>query len=305
MSTLPIVAVVGATGAQGGSVVRHLSASSKYQVRALTRDPKKAAELSQLPNVDVVEFDYNNPKAMKKALEGGVHAVYGVTNFFDAAVLADPNLEVEQGKGIVDAAVENGVKYFIWSSLPAAHEISKGKYNVAECDNKADIAKYARSKISLKCLFVNPGFYLQNFESMLQTTNEGYALILPMKDDSKPLDYLDVADIGKVVLALLESPDKYVNRDFVATAGASSGKQFAEAFSRVTGKPTTYNEISLEEYAKTMPPHIGPVMATIFQYFMEFGFPDAHDTHAARDELHVKFTSIEEWIAKSKFAVKN
>jgi len=303
--SLPIVAVVGATGNQGGGVVRALSASGNYQIRALTRDPKKATDISKLPNVTLVEFDYNKPNTYNEALKGGVYAVFAVTNFYDPAVLANHKLEIEWGKRLVDAAVDNGVKYFIWSTLPHCKEISNGKYKVAHFDNKAEVAEYARSKPSIKPIFVHAAFYLQNFAQMVQKNDKGYSIALPMKA-TRELDYVDIDDLGKVVAAVLISPDQHVNRDIVASAGQASGTQFAEAFTRVTGTPTTYTELSKADYMKFMPKGVGDELAGMFQFYSDYGFSgDRYDSSIARKELGVKFNSLDNWIAQSQFAKQN
>lgn len=301
--TLPIVAVVGATGNQGGSVVRHLSATGKYQIRALTRDPKKPSDLSKLPNVTLAAFDYNKPDTVDEVFKGA-YAVFAVTNFVDPAILANHQLEIDHGKAMVDAAVKNGVKYFVWSTLPPCNEISNGKYKLPHFDNKAEVAKYARSQQSLKCLFVHAPCYFQNFDNIIQPSQDGYVISLPMKD-TVPLDYIDIRDLGKVVAVMLESPDKYVNRDIVASAGQTTGKELAEAFTRVSGKTTTYTEITPEQYCKHLPPSLGPELAAMFQFYSDYGYcGDRYDTSLARNELGIKFATLEDWISQSKFAAK-
>src|SRR3954468_7560457 len=104
-----LIAVVGATGKQGGAVVRALQASGQFNVRALSRDPIKHRELAN----EVVEADLNRPETLKAAFEGA-HGVFLVTNFFDEKG-AD---EFTQATAAVRAAKEAGVKHLIWSTLP-------------------------------------------------------------------------------------------------------------------------------------------------------------------------------------------
>jgi NAD(P)-dependent dehydrogenase (short-subunit alcohol dehydrogenase family) len=104
-----LIAVVGATGKQGGAVVRALQASGQFNVRALSRDPGKRRELAD----EVVEADLNRPETLKAAFEGA-HGVFLVTNFFQEKG-AD---EFTQATAAVRAAKDTGVKHFIWSTLP-------------------------------------------------------------------------------------------------------------------------------------------------------------------------------------------
>ncbi|KAK7887296.1 hypothetical protein LTR67_009716 [Exophiala xenobiotica] len=82
MSSKRLIAVLGATGVQGGAVVRYLSTQPEYEVRGLTRDPdgKAAKKLAQLPNVSMAKAHFNDPMSLRKAFEG-VEAVYALTNF--------------------------------------------------------------------------------------------------------------------------------------------------------------------------------------------------------------------------------
>src|SRR5260370_24691719 len=103
-----LIAVVGATGHQGGAVVRALQANGQFKVRALTRNPGKHRELAE----EVVEADFDRPETLKAALEGA-HGVFLVTNFGDKATD-----EIKQAAAAVRAAQDPGVKHFVWSTLP-------------------------------------------------------------------------------------------------------------------------------------------------------------------------------------------
>src|SRR5258708_24295100 len=115
-----LIAVFGATGQQGGAVVRALQARGQFKVRALSRDPGKHRELAD----EVVEADLNRPETLKAAFKGA-HGVFLVTNFREKN--AD---ESKQATAAVRAAKEAGVQHFIWSTLPNAEAISGGKFDV-------------------------------------------------------------------------------------------------------------------------------------------------------------------------------
>src|SRR5712671_3415385 len=103
-----LIAVVGATGQQGGGVVRALQVSSQFKVRALSRNPVKHRDLAD----EVVEADLNRPETLKTAFEGA-HGVFLVTNFREAG-----HDEFKQATVAVRAAKDAGVKHFVWSTLP-------------------------------------------------------------------------------------------------------------------------------------------------------------------------------------------
>src|SRR5438093_9722753 len=104
-----LIAVIGATGQQGGGVVRALQARGQFRVRALTRNPDKHRELAE----EVVEADLDQPETLNAAFEGA-HGVFLVTNFW-AHGSAD---ELKQATAAIRAAKDAGVKHFIWSTLP-------------------------------------------------------------------------------------------------------------------------------------------------------------------------------------------
>src|SRR3982075_2192039 len=130
-----LIAVIGATGQQGGGVVRALQARGQFKVRALTRNPDKHRELAE----EVVEADLEQPETLNAAFEGA-HGVFLVTNFW-AHGGAD---ELKQATAAVRAARDAGVKHFIWSTLPDVEAIGGGKFNVPHFTGKAKIDRIVK-----------------------------------------------------------------------------------------------------------------------------------------------------------------
>ena len=108
-----LIAVVGATGQQGGAVVRALQAGAQFKVRALTRNPAKHSELAD----EVIQADLNRPEALTAAFEEA-HGVFLVTNVWE-----EGTDEVQQATAAVRAAKDAGVKHFVWSTLPDVEAI--------------------------------------------------------------------------------------------------------------------------------------------------------------------------------------
>src|SRR5882672_2375898 len=115
-----VIAVVGATGQQGGAVVRALQADKQFKVRALTRNPAKHSELGD----EIVQADLNHPETLEAAFEGA-HGVFLVTNFWE-----EGTDELKQATAAVRAAKYAGVKHFVWSTLPNVEAISDSKFHV-------------------------------------------------------------------------------------------------------------------------------------------------------------------------------
>src|SRR5712671_4067618 len=129
-----LIAVIGATGHQGGGVVRALQASGQFKVRALTRNPDKHRELAE----EVVEADLTRPETLKTAF-AGAHGVFLVTNFQEAG-----SDERKQATAAISAAKDAGVKHLIWSTLPNVEAISGGKFNVPHFTGKAKVDRVVK-----------------------------------------------------------------------------------------------------------------------------------------------------------------
>ena len=128
-SNKKLIAVIGATGQQGGAVLRALQASSQFKVRALSRNPDKHRGLAD----EIVKADLDQPQTLKAAFEGA-HGVFLVTNS-----LEEGSNELKQATAAVRAAKDAGVKHFIWSTLPDVEAISGGKFNAPHFTGKARI----------------------------------------------------------------------------------------------------------------------------------------------------------------------
>ena len=130
-----LIAVVGATGQQGGAVVRALQAGNQFKVRALTRNPAKHRELAD----EVVQADLNRPETLTAAFEGA-HGVFLVTNFWEQGTD-----ELKEATAAVRTAKDAGVKHFVWSTLPDVEAISGGKFDVPHFTGKAKIDRVVRA----------------------------------------------------------------------------------------------------------------------------------------------------------------
>src|SRR5258705_11841247 len=128
-----LIAVIGATGQQGGGVLRALQARGQFKVRALTRNPDKHRELAE----EVVEADLDKPETLKAAFEGA-HGVFLVTNFYGGTD------ELKQATAAIRAAKDAGVKHLIWSTLPQVEKISGGKFDVPHFTGKAKMARVCK-----------------------------------------------------------------------------------------------------------------------------------------------------------------
>src|SRR6266581_1985057 len=156
-SRRPLIAVIGATGQQGGAVVRALQAQGQFNVRALTRHPDKHRGIAD----EVVKADLNRPETLKDAFEGA-HGVFLVTNFWEPGTD-----ELKQATAAVRAAKDAGVKHFIWSTLPDVEAISGGKLHVPHFTGKAKVDRIVKEAGFANHTFVIAPFYYQNLIGVL------------------------------------------------------------------------------------------------------------------------------------------
>jgi uncharacterized protein YbjT (DUF2867 family) len=300
-----ILAVFGATGVQGGSVINYVlndpKLSQTYEIRAITRDTnsEKAKQLKE--KVTVVEGDVLNPASLETAL-AGAHTVFAMTTptFGPDAV----EVECNNAKTIADVAVKKGVAYIIFSTLPAVTEISNGKYtHVTPFDAKALAEKYIRG-LAIKSAFVSYGFFMENFQTQPflgpQKAPDGTWVLSRHVSSNTKLPYIDATgDAGKFVGAILAEPDKYEGKTFCAAAALYSYEGIVTLLSKATGKAIVFKQISLDEFTKSLP--FAPVLfADGLSFAEEFGGYFGRDTEKlvawAAENVRGRLTTLEEYL---------
>ena len=172
-----LVTVFGATGNQGGSVVRSLAESriaERLEIKAFTRDPtsgssQKLTSLETKAKIFPTKVDLDDIVSKSGNPFNGVNIVFANTNTFDGGA----ELEVKRGKAIIDAAKEARVELFIWSTLPSAKDISNGKYTQIEhFEAKAQITEYLRAS-GLKWTALSPGWFAENIKVFHMAEKDG------------------------------------------------------------------------------------------------------------------------------------
>lgn len=136
----------------------------------------------------------NSEDSLVSAMQGS-DAVFLVTNYWESG---DPKVEISQGKRVVDAAIEAGVKQIIFSSLPNVSKITNGRLAyVFHSDSKAEIEEYIRSA-NVIGTFVLAGYYMSNYKEMLQKADDGtFSLAYPVNKDSEFPLFDTAQDMGE------------------------------------------------------------------------------------------------------------
>jgi uncharacterized protein YbjT (DUF2867 family) len=194
-----LIGVVGATGQQGGAVVRALQASGQFKTRALTRNPAKHPELGD----EVVLADFNSPETLKAAFSGA-YGVFLVTNAWEAGAE-----EYKQAIAAVDAAKAAGVQHLIWSTLPDVEMISGGKINVPHFTDKAKVERNVSDAGFAYHTFVIAPFYYQNLLGAMapQKQADGTAgWALPLDPEQRVIHMGDITELGRIVAGAFAEP---------------------------------------------------------------------------------------------------
>jgi uncharacterized protein YbjT (DUF2867 family) len=241
-----LIAVIGATGQQGGGVLRALQASGQFKVRALTRNPDKHRELAE----EVVEADLGKPETLKAAF-AGAHGVFLVTNFQEAG-----SDELKQATAAIRAAKDAGVKHFIWSTLPDVEAISGGKFNVPHFTGKAKIDRVVKDGGFENYTFVIAPFYYQNLAGVLAPHSQadgstGWAL--PLDPTRRVIHMGDINELGNIVAGAFAHPDEVGNGQYLPFVGDfMSFNEIVETLNR-QGRNISYNRVPKEVFAGFFP----------------------------------------------------
>lgn len=308
MSDKKIIAVVGATGAQGGGLVRAIlgDPSGGFAARALTRKTSsdKAQALAHA-GAAVVEADLDSVESLTKAFTGA-HGVFALTNFWEHF---SGDKELEQAKNLAEAAKRAGVKHVIWSTLEDSRKFIplddprmptlQGRYKVVHFDAKGEAdAEFTRRGVPTTFLLTS--FYWENFIHFGAGPAKGpdgvLALTLPMGD--RPLPGIAVEDIGKCAYAIFRAGEKYVGK-YVGIAGEHlTVAQMAAGFTKALGQPVRYNEVSPDVY-RSFPFPGADDLGNMFQFNRDFSeaFCAARDVSVAR-ALNPGMQTFEQWLGK-------
>ncbi|KAJ2589425.1 hypothetical protein IWW49_002497 [Coemansia sp. RSA 1797] len=228
-----IVVVFGATGHQGGSVLRALATDSLYHVRAVTRSTtsEKVLELAlKYPQVEWVEANVDD-STIDKAVTGA-HVVFGMTQYFAASANRS---EAKQGQRIIDACVSARVEFVVFSTLPSALQVSHGECtSVTHFEDKHEIQQYLAQQ-SVKWAIVQSAVYFQNVAASARWDDNGKLAFGFFGDTLRKLPYIDVNhDFGTIVKHIIDNRAKYTHAVVPAVSGYYSPQEIVEAFTRVT-----------------------------------------------------------------------
>ena len=278
MSAKKMITVFGATGAQGGGLVRAIATDpgSEFTARAVTRDPNsdKAKELAAL-GAEVVYGDLGDEASVHKALAGAYGAFF--VTFFWAHFSAER--EKTEAALFAKAAKAAGIKHAIWSTLEDTRDLVplhdnrmptlQEKYKVPHFDAKGESNKQFLDA-GVPTTFLHASFYWDNFIFFGAGPKRGadgkLALTLPI--GAAKMAGIASDDIGKCAYGIFKD-SAYIGK-YVGVAGEHlTGGQMAAALGKALGEPVSYNKVSADVYRSFGFPGADE-LGNMFQIYDEF-----------------------------------
>jgi uncharacterized protein YbjT (DUF2867 family) len=309
MAGKKIITVFGATGAQGGGLVRAIlnDPEGEFAVRAVTRDPssEKAKALAS-SGAEVVVADIDDPSALHDALKGS-YGAYFVT-FFWSHFSAEK--ETAEGKAMATAARAAGIEHAIWSTLEDVRNFVsldddhlptlQGKYKVPHFDGKGE-ADHFFSDENVPTTFLLPSFYWENliYFGMGPKRGEDGILTLTMPMGDKKLSGIAAEDIGKCALGIFKKGASTIGKRIGIAGDEPTCQEMADALSNAIGEQVRYNSIPPSVFRSLGFPGAED-LGNMFQFYSEFESEctSIRNVDFSR-ELNPSLQSFDQWLGEN------
>jgi uncharacterized protein YbjT (DUF2867 family) len=312
MAEKKVIAVLGATGSQGGGLCRAILAdpAGGFACRAITRDAskEKSKELKGA-GAEVVEANLDDVESLKRAF-AGAHGVYAVTNFWEHF---SGDKEKEQAKNIAAAAKAAGVKHVIWSTLEDIRQfmgaddkrmpILQDKYRVPHFDAKADADAFFKD---LPTTYLVTSFYWDNLYMFGLSPKKGedgtLSWTFPMGEAK--MAAIAAEDIGKTAYGIFKAGDKYIGKRVGIYGEALTIKQMGDTLTRVLGVGAiAYNAVDADTYRSFGFPGADE-LGNMFQAYRDFEKQMlANRSQETTKLLNPALQSFEEFVKKQQAAI--
>jgi uncharacterized protein YbjT (DUF2867 family) len=307
MADQKIIAVIGATGAQGGGLVRAIldDPTGGLTARAITRDvnSQKAQALARA-GAEVVAGDVDDPESLKRAF-AGAYGAYCVTFYWDHF---SPEKELAHAAAMAAAAKQAGLKHVIWSTLEDTRKsvplsdnrmpTLMDKYKVPHFDAKGE-ANHFFTDAGLPVTLLLTSFYWDNFIYFGMGPKKGadgkLVLTLPMGD--KKLPGIAAEDIGRCAYGIFRDPTQFVGKTVGIAGEHLTGAEMAAAFSKALGTEVAYNAVPFDVYRGFGFPGADD-LGNMFQFKHDFNqaFCAARSVPFSR-ALNPRLQTFEQWLA--------
>jgi uncharacterized protein YbjT (DUF2867 family) len=307
------IAVVGATGAQGGGLVRAILADREhaFTARAITRKPdsENARALKNI-GAEVAVGDADDAASLERAFQGA-WGVFALTNFWEHM---SPERELQQAGNQARAARKAAVKHVVWSTLEDTRKLVPlsddrmptlmGKYKVPHFDAKGEADALFRDT-GVPTTFLLTSFYWDNFIHFGLGPRRGpdgrLAISFPMGNAKLP--GIAAEDIGKAAFGIFKRASEFAGKTVAIAGEHLSGGEMAAALGKALGEEVRYNDVPPEVYRSFPFPGADDV-GNMFQYKRDFNdqFRRPRDVAATR-KLNPELQTFEQWLARHKSSI--
>ena len=281
MTSERTILITGATGKQGGAVIRALNGKG-FHLRAMTRKTDSAAALALAAvGVELVRGDLDDAASLKAAL-AGAWGTLAVQNTWEAGV----EKEEEQGKRFATIAREVGVQHFVYQSVGSAHR----KTGIPHFDNKARVEDTVRSLHFPSHVIIRPVFFMENLLSpWFLNGDKLYAAMKP----TTVLQMIAVSDIGQYGARAFTDAAKLNRREIDIAGDALTIPQSAAILTKALGRPIDFVQIPIEEVRKN-----SVDFALMLEWFDRVGYEA--DMPALTREFAIPPTTLAAWAATQR-----
>ena len=310
MANKNIIAVTGATGQQGGGLVKAIleAPAEGFAVRAITRRPDSdAAKALAAAGAELAEGDLNDAASIARAFDGA-YGAFVVTNFLEHDSL---DAERKQVAHAAEAAKRAGLEHVVWSTLEDTRRLVpldsdrmptlQDRYKVPHMDMKGE-CDHVFPDAGVPTTNLLTSFYWENFIYFGMGPQPGpdgsLAITFPMGDAK--MAQIASEDIGRCTYGIFKAPERYIGKTVGVAGEHLTGEQMAAALSQALGRDIAYNEVSPQVFRAFPFPHADD-FGNMFQYFRDFSdeFCGARSIEESR-ALNPKLQTLEQWLAANK-----
>ena len=318
MSQKKIIAVLGATGSQGGGLARAILADpdGPFAVRALTRSAQSdSARALAAAGAEVVEADLFDESSLRRAFDGA-YGAFVVTNYWaertpeEEAAQSRAEMELAQAQAAANAAKDAGLAHVIWSTLEDTREhfgdddrvpTVDGRYKVPHFDAKGE-ANELFIRLGVPTTFLQTAFFFEGFTTgMGPARGEDGKLILTLPMADKPMSGIAVEDIGKTAYGIFKAGSQYIGKTVGIAGEFISVEEMGQKLSKHLGiGPVKYNAVDANVYRSFGFPGADE-MGNMFQVYRDFEQPfNANRNIDVARQLNPALMNFDQWVAANK-----
>jgi uncharacterized protein YbjT (DUF2867 family) len=318
MTEKKIIAVVGATGSQGGGLVRAILADPEgpFTVRALTRNAE-SGQARQLASqgVEVVEADLDDEASLRKAFDGA-YGAFVVTNFWAQRTPEEEKdrtraeMELAQAAAAARAAKDAGLRHVVWSTLedtrPHFERLGSDvstildSYKVPHFDAKGEANSFF-TELGVPTTFLQTTFYYESFlVGQGPHRNENGELVLTNPMGGNKMALIAADDIGKTALGVLRRGDEFTGKTVSIAGSHATGEELAAKFTAVLGEEVVYRPLTPDEVRASGQPGALEI-ANMYQFYSDASeyFTGVRNLELVR-QLNPDLRSLDSWLNEHK-----